>query len=103
MENTVAAVWKYIAMTEGGVIALIVSWWIGKERPRLAALFKANEERYLALLEKYNDLVGKQSKVLAKMTAHLKDLYDRIGVAFKIHEDLKTHTEVDFDAEKDTD
>lgn len=92
---TEAEIWKYIAYVEAAVIVSIVSWWIGKERPRLAKMFKDNEERLVAIVER-------QAKIQTKTTAYLKDMYDRIGEAFDIHKDLKTHTEIDFDGKADS-
>ena len=91
--NTEANVWQYISYVLAFVIVAIVSWWIKKERPRIAKELKENNEAFKGIIKD-------QIKVQNRMTAHLKDLYNRVGVAFNIHEDLKSQTDFDFDAKK---
>lgn len=85
--------WKYIAGVEGAAILSMVGWWIKVERPRLAELFKQNEVELKRIIKE-------SARDRTLLIARLKDLYDRVGTAFKIHEDLVGHTELDFDAGK---
>lgn len=84
-QETVAAVWKYVAYTEGfvitvlaGVIVKIAHWWVKVERPRVAADYQNLNKMVLKALDRNSD--------------YLRDWYN------KLHPGKSSRTQFDFDS-----
>ena len=70
-----ATIWKYISGIEATVIVSMVGWWIKKERPELAKVFKEKEEELKKIISDYSNLCKKYQAAVDKVSARLIDVY----------------------------